>query len=207
MTATDDAAAQQLLKDYHYAGGNGQTIPDISRQPTSTPQIVAVLAGWLSELETRWPGPETEGRELARLTLANALGRKEARKSDAVPALISQFDLTKQTSSRARWAAGNALCDIPADSAYFDQLAAIATNREFGADRQMVISWLAKSRHPNAAALALSQLDDETVQGHVLDALARLRAQGVREQIEPFLTSKNKWHRRSAERIARYDQS
>ncbi|WP_054815488.1 hypothetical protein [Nocardia arizonensis] len=207
MTATDDDAAQQLLEDYHRAGGNGQTIPDISRQPYSTPEIITVLSGWLSDLESRWPGPETEGRELTRLVLANALGRKEARRSVAVPALISQFDTTKPVSSRARWAAGNALCDIPAEPSYFDQLAEIATNREFGDDRQMVISWLAKSRSPAAATVAISQLDDETVCGHVLDALARLRAQGVREQIEPFLTSKNKWYKRSAERIIRYDQS
>ncbi|WP_328435336.1 hypothetical protein [Nocardia puris] len=45
------------------------------------------------------------------------------------------------------------------------------------------------------------------MQGHVLDTLAGLRAQGVRDRVEPFLTSKNKWHRRSAQRIVRYDQT
>ncbi|MGV9822394.1 HEAT repeat domain-containing protein [Nocardia xishanensis] len=207
MTASDDVAAPKLLEEYRLAGGYAQTIPEISKAINISPRGIAVLSQWLSELEERWPGPETQGRELARLTLANALGRKEARKSAAVQALISQFDTAKNTSSRARWAAGNALYDIPAGVEYFDQLAAIATNREFGPDRQMVVSWLAKSRHPNAAAVALSQLDDEAVQGHALEVLSKLRAQGVRDRVEPFLTSKNKWHKRSAERIVRYDES
>ncbi|WP_435590464.1 HEAT repeat domain-containing protein [Nocardia sp. bgisy118] len=207
MTANDDAAASKLLEEYRLAGGYAQIVPEISKSVDVSPQVIAVLSQWLTELETRWPGLETKGRELTRLTLANALGRKEARKSAAVPALISQFDTAKTTSSRARWAAGNALYDIPAGVEYFDQLAAIATNREFGDARQMVVSWLAKSRHPDAVAVALSQLDDEAVQGHALEVLSKLRAQGVRDRVEPFLTSKNKWHKRSAERILRYDES
>ncbi|MGX1772069.1 HEAT repeat domain-containing protein [Nocardia brasiliensis] len=207
MTTTDDAAAAELLEEYRQAGGYGQTIPDIPNSVSLTPAAVEVVAQWLSELERRWPGPETEGRELARLSLANALGRKEARKTSAVPALISQFDIAKAMSARTRWAAGNSIYEIPAGIDYFDQLADIASNRAFGADRQMVVGWLGKSRHPRAVEVALAQLDDTDVQGHALEALAKLRPQGVREQIEPFLTSKNKWHRRTAERIARYDES
>ncbi|MET7774042.1 HEAT repeat domain-containing protein [Nocardia sp. NPDC005366] len=207
MTATDDAAATALLADYHRAGGYGATIPDISTQPSITTAAITVLAQWLAELETRWPGPETEGRELTRLTLANALGRKEARTTPVVPALISQFDTAKHTSMRARWAAGNALYNIPAEPTYFDELAAIAGNREFGQERQMVVLWLGKCRRSHAVEIAAAQLDDETVQGHALEALSTLRAQGIRDLVEPFLDSKNKWHRRSAERIIRYDQS
>ncbi len=114
------------------------------------------------------------------------LSRKESRKTAAIPALISQFDHAKTTSSRVRWAAGNALYSIPAGKEYFDQLAVIAADRTFGADRQMVVDWLGKSRHPDAAAVALAQLDDDTVAGHALDALSKLGAQGVSKQVEPF---------------------
>ncbi|WP_431965219.1 HEAT repeat domain-containing protein [Nocardia sp. bgisy134] len=207
MTATDDAAATKLLEEYQLAGGYGRTISEIADMPNASPKVIALLSQWLIELEKRWPGPETEGRALARLSLARALGHKYARKTAAVPALISQFDTAKSIGSRERWAAGHALYDIPAGVDYFDQLAAIATNREFGDDRQMVVSWLAKSRHPDAVAVALSQLDDEAVQGHALEVLSKLRAQGVRDRVEPFLNSKNKWHKRSAERIVRYDES
>lgn len=208
MTPTDDDAATRLLADYRAAGGYGATIPEIFERGTDSPAVITVLAEWLTELETRWPGPETEGRNLARKTLSNTLGNKAARKSDAaVPALISQFDAKKEINPHTRWAAGNAIYSIPAGAQYFDQLAAIAANRSFGMERQMVVDWLGKSRHPGAVAVAVAQLDDDTVQGHALEALARLRAQGVRRQIEPFLTSKNKWHRRLAERIARYDES
>ncbi|WP_327095858.1 HEAT repeat domain-containing protein [Nocardia vinacea] len=206
MTPTDDASAEQLLADYHKVGGYAETIPAIAHAVSLTPAEIDLLSRWLVGLEARWPGPETEGRGLARLTLAQSLGRKEARKSAAVAALIAQFDESKQMSSFARWSAGNAIYDIPAGVDYFDQLSAIAANRAFGSDRQMVVAWLGKSRHPQAAAVAVSQLDDPDVQGHALEALAKLRAQGVREYVEPFLTSKNKYHRRSADRILRYDQ-
>lgn len=208
MTPTDDDAAVRLLADYRKADGYGSTIPEIFNRGVQTVELVDVLAEWLAELETRWPGPETEGRELARYTLSNTLGTKVARKSStAVPALITQFDPDKHISSRARFAAGNAIDAIPADPRYFDQLAAIAADRSFGTDRQMVVNWLGRSRHLDAAAVAVAQLDDETVQGHALEALAKLRAQGVRKHVEPFLTSKNKWHRRVAERIVRYDET
>ncbi|MGQ4601291.1 hypothetical protein [Nocardia sp. R6R-6] len=96
---------------------------------------------------------------------------------------------------------------LPAGKEYFEQMAVIAGDRYFGADRQMVVRWLGKSRHPDAVTIALTQLDDPTVQGDALEALSKLRAQGVREQVEPFQTSTNPWHRRCAKRILHYDES
>ncbi|MBF6283898.1 HEAT repeat domain-containing protein [Nocardia farcinica] len=206
MTPTDDNAAARLLADYHRARGYADTILDIPNR-SITPEIITVLPEWLTDLEARWPGDETRGRDLARLSICRALGTKESRKSAAIPALISQFDHAKNINAHTRAAAGIALYDIPADNEYFDQLAAIAADREFGKSRAMVVAWLGKSRHPDAAAVAMTQLNDESVQGNALDALARMRAQGVREQIEPFLNAKQAWHRRLAERIFRYDQS
>ncbi|MFD3745789.1 HEAT repeat domain-containing protein [Nocardia sp. NPDC058633] len=206
MTAADDEAATRLLDEYRRAGGYADTIPEIGSRLQNSPAVIVVITQWLTELEDRWPGLETDGRDMARLSLTNALNRKESRKTAAIPALISQFDHAKAASARVRWAAGNALYKIPAGKEYFEQLAAIAADRRFGADRQMVVDWLGKSKHPDAAAVAAAQLDDETVQGHALDALSKMRAQGVRDLVEPFLTSKFPWHRRNAERIIRYDE-
>lgn len=207
MTPTGDDAATRLLEEYRRAGGYADTISEVGSRLQDSPEVIAVLAQWLTELEGRWPGPETEGRGLARLSLANALNRKESRKTIAIPALISQFDHSKAMSPYVRWAAGNALYKIPAGTEYFEQLAAIAADRRFGTDRQMVVDWLGKSKHPDATAVAVAQLDDETVQGHALDALSKLRARGVRELVEPFLTSKFPWYRRNAARIIHYDHS
>jgi hypothetical protein len=208
LTSTDDDAAARLLADYRAAGGNGSTIPEIFERGTDSIAVIEVLAEWLIELETRWSGFETKGRDLARKTLSNALGgNKVARESTtAVPALISQFDPNKEINPYTRWAAGHAIYELPAGGRYFDQLAAIAADRSFGMERQLVVNWLGKSRHPDAAGIAVAQLDEEIVRGHALEALARLRAQGVSKRVEPFLTSKNAWWRRVAERIVRYDQ-
>ncbi len=144
---------------------------------------------------------------MARLMIVRALGVKESRKSVAIPALISQFDHAKIIGLDTRWAAGNALFDIPAGKEHFDALAAIASDRAFGRSRGMVVTWLGKSRHPEAATVALSLVDDESVEGNALEALAKMRAQGVREQIEPFLSADKPRMRQLAKRILDHDQS
>ncbi|MFC6010811.1 HEAT repeat domain-containing protein [Nocardia lasii] len=198
--------ATRLLDEYRQAGGYADTIPEIGRRLHDSPAVIVVIAQWLTELEDRWPGPETEGRRLTRLSLTNALNRTASRETTAIPALISQFDYSKAISPQVRWAAGNVIFRIPAGRKYFEELAAIAADRRFGTDRQMVVGWLGKSQHPDAAAVAADQLDDETVQGHALDALSKMRAQGISELVEPFLTSKFPWYRRNAARIIHYDQ-
>ncbi|MFD6388893.1 HEAT repeat domain-containing protein [Nocardia sp. NPDC060259] len=206
MTPTDDRAGTALLDEYRRAGGYARTIFELPDKPVDT-KIIDVLSAWLVDLETRWPGEETSGREMARLMITRALGTKECRKSVAVPALISQFDHAKQLSERTRWAAGNALYDIPAGKEHFDALAAIAADRGFGRSRGMIVTWLGKSRHPDATAVALSLIDDESVEGNALEALAKMRVQGARNQIEPFLSSGKPRIRQLAKRILDHDQS
>jgi HEAT repeat protein len=195
-------AAQRLIGDYRRAGGSAHTLGEIHHfdyQPTAA---IPVLAEWLTDLEDRWPGAESEERSRARESLIRALDVKQSRNSAAIPALISQFDTTKTIDEYVRWAAGNSLYDIPADDTHFDDLVRIATDRTLGMSRQMVVNWLWKSRRKDeAGAVALGLIDDETVQGHALEALARLRTQGIREQIEPFLSSKNRYYRQRARRI------
>lgn len=144
---------------------------------------------------------------MARLMIARTLGVKDSRKSVAIPALISQFDHAKTIGLDTRWAAGNALYDIPAGKEYFDDLATIAADRGFGRSRGMVVTWLGKSRHPDATTVALGLIDDESVEGNALEALAKMRVQGAREQIEPFLNSPKARIRQLAKRIFDHDQS
>ncbi|GGK40545.1 HEAT repeat domain-containing protein [Nocardia camponoti] len=207
MTTTDDLGAARLLAEYRSAGGHGSTISGIADSLHYPPFVIELMGEWLIDLEQRWTGPETEKRALARLSLIEALNRKEARKTIAIPALISQFDHEKGIDPSTRWAAGNGIYSIPAGKEFFDELAVIAADRRFGRQRRMVVNWLGKSRHPDAVEVALAQLDDESVQGHALDALSKLRAQGVSKQVEPFQSSEFPWYRRSAERIIRYDEA
>lgn len=136
------------------------------------------------------------------MSLIQALGRRQSRKSQAIPALLSQYDHDKTMLEFTRWTAGNSLYDIPADDQYFDQLVAVATDPAFGMSRQMVVNWLGRSkRREEATAAALSQLAYDEVAGHALDALAKLKATGIRAQVEPFADSKIAWRRRTARKI------
>ncbi|MFD9551181.1 hypothetical protein ACFWBG_27645 [Nocardia salmonicida] len=60
MTPTDDTAATRLLADYRRVAGSADTIAEIGDRPQNSPEIITVLAQWLTEVETRWPGPETK---------------------------------------------------------------------------------------------------------------------------------------------------
>ncbi|MFI9538060.1 hypothetical protein ACIG56_33070 [Nocardia fusca] len=83
------------------------------------------------------------------MTLSEIMGNRAARKSNtAVPALIPQFEPQKKINPHTRWAAGNAVYSIPAGKQYFDQLAAIAADRSFGMQRQMIVDWLKKADTP-----------------------------------------------------------
>ncbi len=42
--------------------GSTDTIEEIGNRLRNSPEIITVLAQWLTELETRWPCPETQGR-------------------------------------------------------------------------------------------------------------------------------------------------
>ncbi|MEV0551202.1 hypothetical protein AB0H98_30745 [Nocardia salmonicida] len=71
MTPTDDHAATRLLDEYRRAGGYADMIPEIGSRLQNSPAVIVVIAQWLTELEDRWPGLETEGRDLAWLSLTN----------------------------------------------------------------------------------------------------------------------------------------
>ncbi|MFF0491308.1 HEAT repeat domain-containing protein [Nocardia sp. NPDC004068] len=194
--------ARKLMYEYRLSGGSGQELSWLTQQHRQPEKAIPVLVDWLDHLEERWENEDVEERELARILLIEALGTPSSRETAAIPALIAQFDHSKGLSVNTLWAAGNSLYRIPADDTYFDQLVGIALDPSWGSGREMVVDWLGRSqRKDEAAEAALSLLDDETVQGHALEALAQLRTQGIRDVIEPFTKSKNRWHRRTATRI------
>ena len=57
MTPTDDAAATRLLADYRRVTGSTDTIAEIGNRLQNSPEVITVLAQWLTELETRWRAP------------------------------------------------------------------------------------------------------------------------------------------------------
>lgn len=187
----------EIVAEIAEAGLIVDSVQHLVQSSDPYPEAISVLIEWLTYLEQKIPGPETAYRQSLREDLIRALTVKEARGTDAVHTISAQFDIDPPINESVLWAAGNALHEI-ADDALFDDMAKIATNPDHGRARKMVVSWLGKSKHPLATTTALSQLDDCVVTGHAIIALGELKPPGIRDRIEPFLGSENKWIQKEA---------
>jgi hypothetical protein len=151
-----------------------------------------VLLDWLELPDSEFPIQERQRfREgiVRSLTVPNARGL-------AGPALVREFR-RPGTPPGYRWAVGNAL-ELVATDDIFDDVATIAADRSFGRDRQMVVMGLGRSRDRRAVGVLLGVLDDDTVVGHAVTALGRLRAVEARDAIEALTTHPKAWVRKEA---------
>lgn len=164
-----------------------------SRRPY--PAAIPVLLDWLDRVDAEVAAPE---RSKFREALVRGLAVKEARGGVAAPALLREFHRAG-ASFEYRWAIGNAL-EIVADDAVFDAVADLARDRSYGRERQMVVLALARMKDPRAVEVLTGLVDDDTVAGHAVMALGRLRAAQARTVIEGCLQHPQAWVRREAKK-------
>lgn len=153
-----------------------------------------------TEVLVRWLEPTTDDPSLQE-KLVRALSVPWARKA-ALPALLQLFTDapggTPPADSR-RWAIGNAL-DVLATDAVFDEMAALATDPTHGASRQMIVSWLGKTKkhRDRAVDILLDLLDDPDVSGQAVDALARLKDPRSLDALRAMTDDSRGWVRTKA---------
>lgn len=153
---------------------------------------IPVLVEWLQRAEDEVPSAQ---RAKFREGLVRALTVRQARGTAGLP-LLREFRRADATPDY-RWAVGNAL-EVTSVDEDFGQLAELAADRSFGADRQMAVLALGRMSDPRAVGILIGLLDDETVVGHALMALGRLRAGEAREAIEQRLEHPKPWVRKEA---------
>jgi HEAT repeat protein len=118
----------------------------------------------------------------------------------AVPALIAEFRRADDPQGDGlRWAIANALA-VTADDAVFDQLAALATDKQYGKAREMLVLALGNCRDPRAVDVLLTQLGDDQVVGHAVMALGKLKSKVARSRIQELLNYPTKWVRAEAKK-------
>lgn len=167
--------------------------------PAHTPNYqnaIPVLTQWLSRA--------TEPDNLD--SLAKALHHPVARKLALKP-LIDLFTDTNHPldDKHWRWSVGDAIGTLW-DDRYFDDLSSIVTDRRYGAERQMIVEGMGRSKHPAAVDVLISVLDDPSVEGHALSALRRLRTERARPYFEERLNHEIDWIRKEAKvGLARLD--
>lgn len=185
----------QLLRDLASVDVVVGDVWDLVNAKTAQyPTAVPVLLDWLRNLDERVPEPE---RTRLREGLVRALTVKSARPL-AAPLMI---DLFKQAHVAGRpgeaWTIGNAL-SVVADDTFFDELAALASDRRYGTARQMIVHGFSSSRHPLVIPLLIGLLEDDDVAAHAAIALGKLRAVEARPALEVLLAHSRPLVRREA---------
>lgn len=185
---------ESFVQALREAGLSVESPWDLVNTRSSYSAAIPVLLEWLDRADAEVPR-----QDLAKFRegVVRSLAVKEAR-GMAGPALVREFR-RPHASSGYRWAVGSAL-EIVADDAVFDEIAAIATDRSSGRDRQMVVLALSRMKNPKAVDVLTELLDDDDVAGHALMALGRLRPQGVRPLIEKMLQHPRPWVRNEAKK-------
>lgn len=166
---------------------------DLVNMRRSYRAAVPVLIAWLEQADDEIPAGD---RMAFREALVRSLAVKEAR-GVAAPALLREF--RRDGSPEYRWAVGNTL-EVVADDAVFDETAELARDRTYGRDRQMLVLALARMSDPRAVDVLTGLLDDESVAGHAVMALGRLKVPQARSAIEQCLDHPQPWVRKEAKK-------
>lgn len=101
----------------------------------------------------------------------------------AVPALIDQFKRAQFVDPVLAWVCANAI-GVAWAPEHLDEVLEIATAREYGKSRDMVVFGLSKRRNPKIADVLLNLLDDEDVLDSVLRCLIKRPDKRAREILE-----------------------
>ncbi|MDQ1084849.1 MULTISPECIES: HEAT repeat domain-containing protein [Microbacterium] len=122
---------------------------------------------------------------------------------DVVDVLVDQFLKTSRNETRGewdKWTIGNALWYSWRDS-YFDTYRSLAEERQYGRSREMIVLGFEKTRlKSQAVPVLLGLLNDETVSGHAVSALAKLGQEEARSALEEASTDSRRWVRNAAKR-------
>lgn len=180
---------EPILADLSAVGYEVGSLADLRDSGVRYREAVPVLVGWLGRVSDR----KTKEQIVRALSVPWA-------KPFATEPLIREFtELTTAVdpTGSLRWATGNALW-VVFDDDHFDAVAELAGDRRYGEARQMVVLALAKSKKPEAVDVLLSLVEDSDVDGHAVQALAKLKAPAARTAFDSKLDDRRAWVRNQA---------
>jgi HEAT repeat protein len=177
----DAAPIVTALRD---AGFAVDSIADLFNRKLSYKSAIPLLIEWL---------PRTANRDVKQ-DLVRALSVKWAKA--AAPILVSEFESASGDDSLGlRWAIGNAL-DVLANDEISDAMLKLATTKEYGRAREMVVLGLGKLTDSRVPDTLIQLLEDDDVAGHAAKALGKLRVKRARTALEAVQNHPNQWIRK-----------
>lgn len=84
-----------------------------------------------------------------------------------------------------------------------DRILSICLNKRAKRGRQSFVMLLGKTKYCDYAGALVPLLEDDDVNGHVIETLYKMRARGYAALISPFLTHKQTWIRNAAKKYIR----
>ncbi|MHA6525120.1 HEAT repeat domain-containing protein [Tessaracoccus sp. G1721] len=180
-----------LLEELAGVGYPVASVADLRSSGTRYRAAVPVLLRWLDRSEDTF-----EKEEIIR-ALSVPWARDDA--LDPLVALFRSAALTGQENELLRWAIGNALEVLWADSR-FDELVALARDASFGKAREMIVLGLGRSKRSEASEALIELLDDAVVSGHAVMALRKLKVPEARPALQRMLDDDRAWVRKEAQR-------
>jgi hypothetical protein len=195
--AVNREAAGLIVQELATAGFTVNTVADLHNRRLHYPSAIPILLAWL---------PKVRNLDLKQ-DIVRSLSVPYAKPAAAGP-LIDEFRRSKDASATGlRWTIGNAL-EVVSDDTVLDAMIELATERQYGKAREMVVVGLGNMSDQRVIAVLLELLKDDEVSGHAIIALGKLKPLAARPQIEPFLQHPNEWVRKEAKAaIERIDKA
>lgn len=138
--------------------------------------------------------------------VVRALAVKEAVGGDVSRAMIREFEGISPSAPPSmqalKWAIANTLSVVARDPV-FEEIAALARDKQHGKAREMLAVALGNMKDSRAIDVLVKLLNDDEVAGHALMALGKLKAEKAKPAIERFLDHPKPWVRKEAERALR----
>ncbi len=182
---------RRIMEELAAVGVPCYTLDDLANGPRTIPPGIPVFVDWLTELDDRIPGSETEHRATIRMGLIRNLIDPAARGDQrAIEALLAQFDRNPPVPEYVRTWAAEALKMIagPKDFAPIARL--MGDLPKDGTAVIPLVGYLGKVKTDESRDLAVRYLDTPA-RGAAIKALVQMKATGVRRLIEPLVDDRH----------------
>ena len=175
-----------IMVELRHLGYNFETVDDLRQSGIRYQSAIPVLLHWLPRLQS------------AKESVVRALSVPWA-KPAAGPILIREFKRNPAGESSdqvhsLRWAIGNAL-EVLVDKTLTDEMIELASNKQYGTARQMIVLGLGKIHDPRSIETLIALLKDKDVAGHAAKALGKLKAREALRALEGLVDHPQAWIR------------
>ncbi|SDS98350.1 HEAT repeat domain-containing protein [Microterricola viridarii] len=177
-----------ILADLRAAGFEFDSVDALRESGTRSVDAIPILVGWLPRIEN----------SRVKMSVVRALSVSWARPAANKP-LVAEFIRDAPGDPFAGWLIGSAL-SVTADSSIVEQLVELLGTPRYGMARQMLPYALARCRDARVVPALLAALPDDQVRAQTIDALATVKAAGIRDRIEPYLEDPSSLVRRLAKK-------